>query len=208
MKNPFSKCRKIRQRLRRHKLTAQSASDYGAFHWNGSVFGESYSKKQSHDECSEATAQRQNSPREKLLSITASDETCFNSREDFISNLDLEISSASGKEFTYEVKEKNSFLLNILYADEFEEDEILLEIMIILSAIKKNFKELHKDNENIYDQDRNVHELQEWADIMSEKIYGSKTQTFIAWQGRIPGPVGRPVIGGSTMHKWLQKKTQ
>ena len=80
--------------------------------------------------------------------------------------------------------------------------------MIILSAIKKNFKELYKDNENIYEQDRNVHELQDWADIMSEKIYGSKTQTFIAWKGRIPGPVGRPVIGGSTMHKWLQKKTQ
>ena len=183
----------------------KSVRNYGAFHWDGSVFGESYSKKQSHDESSEATAQRQNSPRGKLLSITASDETCFNSREDFIGNLNLDFSSATGRD-TNEVKGKKYFLLNILYADEFEEDAFLLEIMIILFAIKKSFEEFLEVNDNVYDQDKEAHELQEWVDIMSEKIYGSKTQTFIAWQGRIPGPVGRPVIGGSTMLKWLQNK--
>lgn len=205
MKNPFSKCGKIRHRIKKHKLTTKYASNYGAFHWDDSVFGESYSKKQSLDECNEATEQRQNSPRSELLSITATNEMCFNSREDFISNLDLDISSASSKEFTNEVKEKMYFLLNVLYADEFVEDAFLLEIMIILFASKtsSSSKEPHEDNDNIYDQDRNAPGLQEWIDIMSEKIYGSRTQTFIARQGRIPGPVGRPVIGGCTMHKWL-----
>lgn len=206
MKNPFSKCGKIRQRLKKHKLTTKYASNFGAFQWDDSVFGESYSKKQSHDECNEATAQRQNTSRGELLSITATRETCFNSREDFVSNLDLDISSTSAKEFTNEVKEKIYFLLNILYADEFVEDAFLLEIMIIFFATKKSPKELQEVNEDVCDQDRNAYGLQEWIEIMSEKIYGSKTQTFIARQGRIPGPVGRPVIGGSTMHKWLRNK--
>lgn len=205
MKNPFSKCVKIRRRVKKHKLNTKYASNYGAFHWDNSNFGESYSKKQSHDERNEATEQRQNSSRE-ILSITAT-EMCFNSREDFISKLDLDISYV--KEFTNEVKENIYFLLNVLYADEFVEDAFLLEIMMILFATKTSSKELHEDNDDIsFDQDGNAHGLQEWMDIMSEKIYGSETQTFIARQGRIPGPVGRPVIGGCTMHKWLQKKPQ
>ena len=93
--------------------------------------------------------------------------------------------------------------MNIIYADEFVEDAFLFEIMIILFATKKSPKERQEVNEDICDQDRNAYGLQDWIDIMSEKIYGRKTQTFIARQGRIPGPVGRPVIGGSTMHKWL-----
>ena len=207
MKNPFSKCRKIRQRVKKHKLTVKYASNFGAFHLDDSVFGESYSKKQSHNECNETTVQRRNaSSREELLSITATYETCFNSREDFIGNLDLDISSTSAKEFTNEVKEKIFFLLNILYADEFVEDAFLLEIMIILFATKKNLRELQEVNEDICEQDRNANELQEWIDIMSEKISRGKTQSFIAWQGRIPGTVGRPVIGGSTMQNWLQNK--
>ena len=109
MKNPFSKCVKIRRRVKKHKLNTKYASNYGAFHWDNSNFGESYSKKQSHDERNEATEQRQNSSRE-ILSITAS-EMCFNSREDFISKLDLDISYV--KEFTNEVKEKIYFLLNV-----------------------------------------------------------------------------------------------
>ena len=199
MKNPFSKCGKIRQRVIKHKLTTKYASNYGAFHLDDSVFGESYSKRQSNDECSEATEQRQNSSRRELLSITATNEKCFNSRDDFISNLDLNASSASAKEFTNEVKEKMYFLLNVLYADEFAEDAFLLEIMITSFATKTSSKEMHEDNNDVFDQDTNAHKLQEWIDIMSEKIYGSKTQTSIARQGRIPGPVGRPVIGGFTM---------
>lgn len=199
MKNPFSKCGKIRQRVKMQKLTTKYASNYGAFHLDDSVFGESYSKKQPDDECNEATEQRQNSSRRELLSVTATDEMCFKSTEDFIRNLDWDISSGSAKEFTNEVKEKMCFLLNVLYADEFVEDAFLLEIMIILFATKTSSKEMHEDSNDVYDQDTNAHSLQEWIDIMSEKIYGSKTQTLIARQGRIPGPVGRPVIGGFTM---------
>ena len=182
-----------------HKLTTKYASNYGAFHLDDSVFGESYSKKQSDDACNEATEQRQNSSRRELLSITATDEISFKSAEDFIRNLDWDITSGSAKEFTNEVKEKMCFLLNVLYADEFVEDAFLLEIMIILFATKTSSKEMHEDSNDVYDQDTNEHRLQEWIDIMSEKIYGSKTQTLIARQGRIPGPVGRPVIGGFTM---------
>ena len=206
MKNPFSKCARFCQRPKKHKLTTKYASNYGVFHWDDSVLGESYSKKQSYDECNEATERRQNSSRRELLSITASNEMCSNSREDFISNLGLDISSASAKEFNDEVKEKMYFLLNVLYADEFVEDAFLLEIMIILFATKTSSKEQYENKDDIYDQDGNAHGLQEWIDIMSEKIYGNKTQTFIARQGRIPGPIGRPVIGGCTMHKWLQNE--
>lgn len=206
MKNPFSKCGKIRQRLKKHKLTTKYANSYGAFHWDDSVFGESYSKKQSHDVCNETMAPRQNASSGELLTITTTYETCVNSREDSISNLDAAISSKSAREFTDEVKEKISFLLNILYADEFVEDAFLHEIMIILFATKKSFKELQEVNEDIYDQNRNANELQEWVDIMSGKIYGRKKQTVTTRQGRIPGPVGRPVIGGCTMHGWLRNK--
>jgi len=203
MKNPFSKCGKIRRRLKKHELTTKYASNFGAFQWDDSVFGESYSKKHSLDEYNEATAQRQNTSRAELLSIKTIHHACFNSRKDFISSLDLDISSTSVKRLTNEVEEKISFLLNIIYADEFVEDAFLFEIMIILFATKKSPKERQEVNEDICDQDRNAYGLQDWIDIMSEKIYGRKTQTFIARRGRIPGPVGRPVIGGSTMHKWL-----
>ena len=109
MKNPFSKCARFRQRPKKQKLTTKYGSNYGAFYWDDSVFGESYSKKQSYDECNEATEQRQNSSRRELLSITASNEMCSKTREDFISNLGLDISSTSAEEFNDEVKEKNIF---------------------------------------------------------------------------------------------------
>ena len=201
MKNPFSKCGKIRRRLKKHNLTTKCASNFGAFQWDESVFGESYTKKHSNDDYNETTAQRQNTSRGELLSIKTKREEWFNSRTEFISSVDLDVSSKSEKEFTSEVREKIMFLLNILYADEFVDDAFLLEFMIILFANKKSPKELQEVNENICDQDMNACGPQEWIDIMSEKIYGSKTPSFIARQRRIPGPVGRPVIGGSTMHK-------
>lgn len=208
MKNPFSKCGRLRQRFKTHKLTTKYARNFGAFDWGDSVFGESYNKKQSHDhECSEATAERQNASSEERFSITETIEACFNSTEDIISNFDpVHISSTSAKDLTNNVKGKNYFLLNILYSDDFVEDKFLLEIMKILLAKKESFKELQEVKKDIYEQDKNRHELQEWIDAMSEKISGGKTKTFNAWQGRIPGSVGRPVIGGSTMHKWLQNK--
>jgi len=208
MKNPFSKCGRLRQRFKNHKLTTKYARNFGAFDWGDSVFGESYNTKQSHDhECSEATAERQNASSEERLSITETIKACFNSTEDFISNFDpVHISSTSAKDLTNNVKRKNYFLLNILYADDFVEDKFLLEIMKILLATKESFKELQEVKKYIYEQDGNRRELQEWIDAMSKKISGAKTRTFSAWQGRIPGSVGRPVIGGSTMHKWLQNK--
>lgn len=209
MKNPFSKCGRLRQRFKNHKLTTKYARNFGAFDWGDSVFGESYNKKQSCDhECSEATAERQNASSEERLSITETIEACFNSTEDFMRNFDpVHISSTSAKDLTNNVKGKNYFLLNILYADDFVEDKFLLEIMKILLATKESFKELQEVKKHInYEQDRNRHELREWIDAMSEKISGGKTKPFIAWQGRIPGSVGRPVIGGSTMYKWLQNK--
>lgn len=180
-------------------------SNYGAFHSDDSVLCESYSRTYSNDGCSEST-ERESTSKGGLSSTATTNETCINiSKKDSILNPD-DILSETRKEFTNEMKKNITSLLNFLYADEFVEDALLLELItMILFASEKSY-ELQNNNELVNDQNDNAYELQAWIDIMSEKIYGSETETVIARQGRIPGPVGKPVIGGCTMHKWLRNK--
>lgn len=204
MKNLFSKCGKLRRRLRKHSLTTKAASNYGAFHTDDSVSCESYKRTKSSDGCSESTERDITSKRD-ILSTTAAYETGFNPGK----GIDLDpddTMSETAKELTNELKENIISLLNFLYAEEFAEDVLLLEITIILFARKGSF-ELQEKKEGVSDQDENANELQAWIDIMSKKIYGGETRKVIAWQSRIPGPVGKPVIGGCTMQKMASKLT-
>lgn len=204
MENFFAKCGTLRQRFRKHRLTTKSENNYGAFYSNDSVFGVSYSRTESHDGCNEAKTQRPNKPKGDLLSIATNYETSIDSRKDSVSNT-VDISSESAKELTKEIKEKITSLLNVLYADEFVEDAFLLEIMTVWFASDERF-ELQGNNGYSKGQSGNTYdELQEWIDIMSEKIYNGETQRVKTWKGRIPGPVGRPIIGGRTMLRWLRK---
>lgn len=205
----FSKCRTLRRRFKKHNLTTEAASNYGAFDWDESVFGESYSKTKSQDGCNETTPREHKSKR--AHSFTAA--TCgtwrdinnnnFYSSKDSICNTD-DIASETAKEFTNEMKLKITSLLNCLYADEFVEDTFLLEVILILFTSEKRL-ELQENSKDANEQKKNAHELQEWIDIMTEKIHGGESETVIARQGRIPGPVGRPVIGGRMMYEWLRE---
>lgn len=205
MENFFAKCGALRQRFRKHRLTTKLGSNCGAFHSDGAVFGVSYGRTEFHCGCIQAKTHRRNKIRGHLLSIATDYETSTDSRKDSIRNT-VHISSESAREFTDEVKEKITSLLNVLYADEFGEDVILLEIMSVLFASDETF-ELQGIVEDDKDQSGNTYDkLQAWVDIMSEKIYDGEIKTVNTWKGRIPGPVGRPIIGGCTMLEWLQKK--
>lgn len=200
MKNLFSKCGKLHRRFRKHSLTTKAASNYGAFHTDDSVLCESYKRTKSSDGCSESTERDITSKRD-ISSTTAAYETGFNPGKGI--NLDPDDTmSETAKELANELKENIISLLNFLYADEFAEDVLLLEITIILFARKGSF-ELQEKKEGVSD----ANELQAWIDIMSKKIYGGETRKVIAWQSRIPGPVGKPVIGGCTMQKIASKLT-
>jgi len=109
------------------------------------------------------------------------------------------------KEFTDKMNQRITFLLNCIYADEFAEDVFLLEFIIILFTRKEGL-ELQENAERIEDNDEEI-ELQEWMNIMSQKIHGgdSSDGADVTHQTRIPGPVGRPVIGGC-MSEWIHEK--
>lgn len=206
MKNLFSRCGKLRRRLRKHKLTTKAASNFGAFHLDHLIFGESYRRTTSDDEYGES---KQRETTRGISSTVQSCETGFYSRKHSTLNLDDSLSKTT-KEFTYEMEENIISLLNLLYADEFVEDAFFLEVTIILFESKESCEsfKLQENHEDLNKQNENENELQAWIDMMSEKIYCSGAEKVIARQGKLPGPVGKPVIGGCTMRKMASNRNE
>ena len=117
-----------------------------------------------------------------------------------------DISAKAANELSGEKQQKIICLLNRLYADEFMDDLFLLEIVILFTS--KEESESQENSRSIIEQEDDA-ELEEWINIMAEKINGGKSDRAdaSACPTRIPGPVGRPVIGGGCMSEWLHGRS-
>ena len=177
MKNLFSKCLTFRRsRFRKHKLTPKIASNHGAFDCgNNPVYGESYRRKtELHEPSHFENASQPTESFTEVIQDTCKEDT-FNNGKYCIHNTD-NILAETTKEITNDTKTKITTLLNCLYADEFVEDAFLLEILIILFTSDKCFE---GNNSDVIDDEESTYEVQEWIDIMSEKIYGREAKQLL-----------------------------
>ena len=119
-----------------------------------------------------------------------------------------DISAKAANELSGEKQQKIICLLNRLYADEFMDDMYLLEIVILFTS-KEESAESQENSRSIIEQEDDA-ELEEWINIMTEKVNGGKNDRADASRAcptRIPGPVGRPVFGGGCMSEWLHGRS-
>ena len=209
MKRLFARRPTLRRRFQKHELCPSAASKYGAFDYDNSVLSRSYhvdGETVPREECCEATNLESNS---EAYSSTLISLTGGNWQEQPVRSFNPKqhryISAKATNEFSSEKQQKIICLLNRLYAEEFMDDMFLLEIVILFTSNEGS--ESQEKSRSIMEQEDDA-ELEEWINIMTEKINGGESgrTDATACQSRIPGPVGRPVIGGC-MSEWLHGRS-
>ena len=201
MNNLFSKFRALRKRCKKHDLCPTEGRNVGAFQDENQVVARSYRASTCWKICRQAT-QLDSKCKDNTSTLTAETDQKFQDQRNGSFQQEIhrffnpgDISTELTNEFPNEVHRRIDYVLNSLYAEEFICDMFLVGFIMNLFGSREELV-LQQNDELRRENQEGELELQEWIIVMTEKINEKKRKgEHFVRKTRIPGPVGRPVIG-------------